>query len=153
MTRKTKPHQRSRSPLAGNSGHRLHRITRLFPQLLRLDAKGGSAAGIWNSLFGRRRGRSNFRRSHFSYRTALVGVEALEYRRVLANTVSITTLQNGTETPGSTNAVAFLITQQASAPGTTTITFNLSGSATEGSDYPTILHSVQIHATAPHRPP
>jgi large repetitive protein len=144
MTRKTKQHQRGRNQHAAASAPWLRRVTQFVPQLLRFDTGSSSAVGIWNSLFGVRRGKLQFRRRDFSYRSALVGVEALEYRRVLANTVSITTLQNGTETPGSTNAVAFLITQQATAPGTTIITFNLSGSATEGSDYPTIPHSVQI---------
>jgi large repetitive protein len=74
----------------------------------------------------------------------LSGVEVLEYRRVLANLISITGLQNGAETPGPSNSVTFLVSQQTAAPGPTSVTFNLSGTATEGSDYATLPHNVQI---------
>ena len=117
-------------------------------QLLRFHAESSLTAGILGGLFRPRRRRSQFHQRNFAYRSALAGVEALEYRRVLANTVSITLLQNGTETPGSANAAAFLIAQQAAVPGVTTVTFNLLGTATEGSDYPTIPHFVQIPANS-----
>jgi Bacterial Ig-like domain/Calx-beta domain len=144
MARHTTKHPRSRKQTTIAWLRRLSRVACRLAGLpgLRVDE---ASAGIWGSILGGRRHKSQYRRRQvFAYRTALIAVEALEYRRVLANLVSITGLQNGTETPGSSNAVTFLISQQTSSGSTTTVTFNLSGTATEGSDYPTLPHSVQI---------
>src|SRR5436189_3272581 len=146
MNRKLPIHPRR---IVEQSIRRLRRIPHSISE--RLGLIGGHrhrlAADLWDLLFGPRLSNArSARRVRKHSRSWLAGVEALEYRRVLANTVSISLLQNGAESPGPINSVTFQVSQQTPVSGVTTVTFNLGGTATEGSDYQTTPHFVQIPA-------
>src|SRR4029079_15120137 len=105
MNRKNPIHPRR---IVDQSISRLRRIPHSISEGLGLagNHRWRFAVELRDLLFGPRLSNArSARRVRKRSRSWLSGVEALEYRRVLANTVAISLLQNGAESPGPINSV------------------------------------------------